>query len=158
MNSRYFCLAVILTFVLISCRPSSAVSPTTPVTNPISQFNASTEDLEAIQQTALDYIEGWYEGNAERMERSLHPQLAKRVIQNNMVYMLSVEQMMEYTRQGGGKRYTGQKIITATILDVYNNIATVKTVSPEYIDYLHIGKVNGKWVIINVLWTGRQSE
>ena len=25
----------------------------------------------AIKQTALDYIEGWYEGNAERMEKAL---------------------------------------------------------------------------------------
>ena len=30
--------------------------------------------------TALDYIEGWYEGNAERMERALHPELAKRIV------------------------------------------------------------------------------
>ena len=38
---------------------------------------------EAITQTALDYIEGWYEGNAERMERALHPNLAKRAVRKN---------------------------------------------------------------------------
>ncbi len=27
---------------------------------------------------ALDYIEGWYAGDAERMERSLHDDLVKR--------------------------------------------------------------------------------
>ena len=37
-------------------------------------------DADAIKQTALDYIEGWYEGNAERMERALHPELAKRIV------------------------------------------------------------------------------
>ncbi|HEX6315687.1 MAG TPA: nuclear transport factor 2 family protein, partial [Gemmatimonadaceae bacterium] len=35
-------------------------------------------DSAAIRAAALDYIEGWYEGNAERMERALHPELAKR--------------------------------------------------------------------------------
>ncbi len=38
------------------------------------------EEMEAIAKTALDYGEGWYEGNAERMERALHPDLAKRAL------------------------------------------------------------------------------
>ncbi len=37
-------------------------------------------DKVAITQTALDYIEGWYAGDATRMERALHPELAKRMI------------------------------------------------------------------------------
>ena len=40
----------------------------------------TSADSAAIRQAALDYIEGWYEGNAERMERALHPDLAKRII------------------------------------------------------------------------------
>jgi hypothetical protein len=34
-------------------------------------------DSAAIRATALDYIEGWWTGNAERMERALHSHLAK---------------------------------------------------------------------------------
>jgi hypothetical protein len=37
-------------------------------------------DSAGIRAAALDYIEGWYEGNAERMERALHPELAKRIV------------------------------------------------------------------------------
>jgi hypothetical protein len=158
MNSRHLYLTVLLGSVLVSCSPSPVVSPTTPVPLPTVQFNASDEDLEAIQQTALDYIEGWYEGNVERMERSLHPDLVKRVIRMNRVDTLSAEEMVNYTRQGGGKAFTGQKKNTVIILDVYNDIATVKAESAEYIDYLHIGKVNGRWVIINVLWTSNRPE
>ena len=40
----------------------------------------SPDDNEAITTTALDYIEGWYSGDAGRMERALHPELAKRMI------------------------------------------------------------------------------
>jgi hypothetical protein len=48
------------------------------------QINAqSTPDAELIKQTALDYIEGWYEGDAERMERALHPELATRIVQTD---------------------------------------------------------------------------
>ncbi|HEY7728879.1 MAG TPA: nuclear transport factor 2 family protein, partial [Candidatus Eisenbacteria bacterium] len=40
-------------------------------------------DSAAIRATALDYIEGWYTGDAARMERALHPGLAKRIVQRN---------------------------------------------------------------------------
>ncbi|HEX6284300.1 MAG TPA: nuclear transport factor 2 family protein, partial [Pyrinomonadaceae bacterium] len=43
----------------------------------------SSNDAELIKQTALDYIEGWYEGNAQRMERALHPELAKRIVRTD---------------------------------------------------------------------------
>ncbi len=45
----------------------------TTVLLPAAQTQA--DDNAAIKQTALDYIEGWYEGNAERMQRALHPDL-----------------------------------------------------------------------------------
>jgi hypothetical protein len=38
------------------------------------------EDKEAIRQVALDYIEGWYQGNAARMDRALYAKLVKRRI------------------------------------------------------------------------------
>ena len=37
-------------------------------------------DSAGITRTALDYIEGWYTGDATRMERALHPELAKRIM------------------------------------------------------------------------------
>ena len=43
------------------------------------QTNSSDDDA-AIKVTALNYIEGWYEGDAARMESALHPELAKRMI------------------------------------------------------------------------------
>jgi hypothetical protein len=40
----------------------------------------SSDDEAAIKATALNYIEGWYDGDAARMESALHPELAKRII------------------------------------------------------------------------------
>jgi putative lumazine-binding protein len=158
MNLRYFFLTAVLAFLLGSCSsppppavPTSASTPE-PLPTSTASFNAPEEDIGAIEQTALDYIEGWYEGDAERMERSLHPDLVKRTIQANRVNTLSAEQMVGFTKQGGGKVFTGEKKNTVTILDIDNDIATVKVISAEYIDYLQMGKVNGKWVIINILW------
>lgn len=112
----------------------------------------SNIDLEAIQQTALDYLEGWYEGNPERMQRCLHPELVKRTIRAQRVATLTAQEMIDFTRQGFGQRFTGEKTNIIEILDVYQDIATVKADSAEYIDYLHLGRLDDGWVIINVLW------
>jgi hypothetical protein len=37
-------------------------------------------DSAALRATARDYIDGWYSGDGERMERALHPRLAKRLV------------------------------------------------------------------------------
>jgi hypothetical protein len=44
-----------------------------------------------------------------------------------------------------------------TVLDVVGNAATVKVVANDWIDYLHIARVDG-WVIVNVLWEMKPSE
>ncbi len=41
-----------------------------------------------------------------------------------------------------------------TIIDIYNNIATVKVTTNKlkFIDYLHLGKFGNDWKIVNILW------
>lgn len=123
------------------------------------QTNVSDADKAAIKQTALDYIEGWYEGNAERMERALHPDLAKRIVRFssdnkfNRLDQMSALSLVQGTRRGGGKQTSKEKQQKdVTILDVFENAASVKIVASDWIDYLHIAKFNGRWVIVNVLW------
>jgi hypothetical protein len=118
----------------------------------------STTDAAAIKQAALDYIEGWYEGNAERMERALHPELAKRIVRSNQQGNSRLDQMgamtlVQGTKRGGGKSTPKEKQLKeVTVLDVFENAASVKIVASDWIDYLHMAKFNGQWVIVNVLW------
>ena len=119
----------------------------------------TSNDDEAIRKTALDYIEGWYSGDAARMQCALHPELAKRMIStdpktgrsqfNHMGAMMLVQR----TREGIGKKIPqDRQSKEVTILDRYNNTAVVKIVASDWIDYLEVAKFNGDWKIINVLW------
>ena len=124
----------------------------------VSAQAVSDADKEAIKAAALDYIEGWYEGTAERMERALHPDLAKRIVNTNAQGRSSLGQMSAMTlvqgvKRGGGKDTPKEKQQKdVTILDVFGNAASVKVVASDWIDYLHIARSNGHWVIVNVLW------
>jgi hypothetical protein len=116
------------------------------------QDKDSQGESEAIRKTALDYIEGWYEGDTVRMDRSLHPDLVKRVVENNQLQLMTKADLMASTRH---TRVEG-KSSKVTIFDVYENIAIVKVDSTDYMDYLQLGKVKGKWVIVNVLWVPKR--
>jgi hypothetical protein len=119
----------------------------------------SAADSSAIRATALNYVEGWYEGDADRMGRALHPELVKRIVVSDTATRRSVLQNMgasalvNGTRHGWGKetpRDRRQKDVT--ILDIFGNAASVKAVMADWIDYLQIAKVDGRWLIVNVLW------
>jgi hypothetical protein len=122
---------------------------------------------EAAQESALiekavrDYIDGWYEGDAERMERALHPDLAKRRVNflpdgTGVLQTLSADAMIAYTRLGGGKKdRQPDQHNDVVILDVSSHTASVKTVSHQFIDYLHLARIGGQWRIVNVLWEPR---
>jgi hypothetical protein len=116
-------------------------------------------DTAAIRATALDYVEGWYEANTERMERALHPELAKRIVRTNpqngasRLDQMSALSLVQGVRRGGGKDTPANKQIkNVRILDIFGGAASVRAEMGDWIDYMHIGKTNGRWTIVNVLW------
>ena len=123
-----------------------------------SSFAQSEAERDAIKRAALNYAEGWYEGNADRMESALHPDLAKRIVRTNDkgqsgLGQMSALSLIQGTRGGSGKQtLKEEQQKDVTILDMLGGAATVKLEMRDWVDYMHIGKFNGKWVIINVLW------
>jgi len=115
-------------------------------------------DSASIRATALDYIEGWYTGDATRMERALHPELAKRIVQTDpqgrsRLGQQSAMTLVSSTRRGGGTDIPPDKRKSdVRILDVYGNAASVRIQAATWVDYIHMARSNGRWVIVNVLW------
>jgi len=125
---------------------------------PLGLWAQSAADSSAIRQAALDYIEGYYMGDGPRMERALHPELAKRIVRTNDQGQSRLDQMSAMTlvmgtRAGGGTRIpAAERRSDVTILDIYQNAASAKIYASGWVDYLHLAKSNGRWVIVNVLW------
>jgi hypothetical protein len=125
---------------------------------------ARDADIKAIHEAVEDYYGGWYEANPERMERCLHPDLAKRAIkldENGKEYLhhLTKNIMVNATKDGGGSDVPAiKKTWTITILDSYEEIATVKVVAGEYMEYIHLVRQEGQWQVLNVLWTDQRQR
>ena len=112
---------------------------------------------QAIVAAALDYYEGWFDGEPERMERALHPDLVKRSLAEDgmSVETISAREMVEAAAKGIGlTRDPGKQArdIQIQVDHVYEDIATVTVTSAIYVDYLQLARTRDGWKIVNVLW------
>jgi hypothetical protein len=125
---------------------------------PAAQKPDATADREAVRQAALDYVEGIYNVQPERIERSVHPSLVKRgfykkdpsgpYVESPMTYEQLVKLAGSWNKDG--KRDTSIKEVV--VLDVLDQTATAKVVASWGIDYMLMGKYDGKWKTVQILW------
>ena len=116
------------------------------------------KDKAGIRQAALDYAEGYYEGNAERMERAVHPLLMKRGLipsgqpGGSFLVQMNSEMLIEAARSGRGKLAPEERKLTVRVLDLTENTASAEVFTAKFNDFLHLAKVDGQWRLVNVLW------
>ena len=117
------------------------------------QNNASTNDPSLISATVRDYIEGYYAGDAARMERTLHPHYLKHIIHGAIPMRETTgPQMIGNVRaEGIPNLEASQRTEQITVLDISGEIASAKLVTPGWTDYLTLSKSDGAWKILSVV-------
>jgi hypothetical protein len=110
-------------------------------------------DGSAVRATITNYIEGYFTGDAQRMERSLHPHYLKHMIHGSIPMREKTGKQMvaEIEKNGPADLAASQKDEQITVLDVSGDIASAKLVTPGWTDYLTLSKVNGDWKILSVV-------
>ena len=114
-----------------------------------------TADETAVVATALDYFEGWFDGDVTRMRRALHPELAKRALTDDgwTLNETTAHWMFDATAQHLGKtRDVPDRRIEVDVVDVYGDVATAVVRSAVYREYLHLARTRAGWRIVNALW------
>ncbi len=113
-----------------------------------------TSDAASVVRTAVtNYIQGYFTGDAQRMEQTLHPHYLKHVIHgaSPMHEMTGPEMMKTVRSEGVPDLPTPSKTEQVTVLDVAGDIASAKLVTPGWTDYMTLSKVNGEWKILSVV-------
>ena len=107
----------------------------------------------AIETTVLDYFEGWFDGDAGRMEHALHPQLAKRALREGALRESPAQKMIEATAAGMGKEEAPSDLrIEIEVVDIKPPIAAAVVRSNVYREYIHLVQTENGWKIANALW------
>ena len=116
-------------------------------------------DRAGVESAALDYVEGLYNADPSRIERSVHPQLTKRGFwrdsptapwgaQETMTY----DQLVALAKTWNAKKNRDLSIKKVEVFDVADQTASAKVTAMWGIDYLQLAKYDGRWKIINILW------
>ena len=123
----------------------------------------SAADSAAIRATALDYIDGWWSGDANRMAAALHPELVKRIRGTDTtgtrewIDNQGASRLVMGTGRGGGRETpVANQRSGVRILDIFQNTASIRVDAGAWVDYLHVVRWKGRWVILNVLWEMRR--
>ncbi|MFK7809755.1 MAG: nuclear transport factor 2 family protein [Saprospiraceae bacterium] len=122
------------------------------------QFIFAQSEIELINETLMEYIEGSTNGKPELLKKAFHPELNLYSVDKKKE--LSVWSGKDYildTKEGKATGETG-KIIS---IDFENNAAVAKveishpkSTSP-YVDYFMLLKIDNKWTIIHKMYTKR---
>jgi putative lumazine-binding protein len=116
---------------------------------------STVTEQELITRAVLDYMEGWFDGDAARMERAVHRDLVKRRPGEDQAESLGIttaDRMVELTGRGEGKAVAADRRIDVEVEDVHEDIASVTVHTTAYHEYLHLVRTHDGWKIANVLW------
>jgi len=124
---------------------------------------ATQKDSLEVKQKSLGYLIALQELNPKLMETVIHKELAKETIGFNpkdrteTIRKTSYNQMLQFANSWNkaGNKFPPNPNNQVVILDIYDRIATVKLVSDNWVEYLHLIKTNSEWKIINLLWQYR---
>jgi hypothetical protein len=120
----------------------------------------SAADSAGIRRAALDYIEGFYEGDSTRHVRSIRPDVYKYgfwIPRDSTRYQGERMTWPEFHAYTARMKAAGRKTPPTApkdikLLDAQDQTAAVKVTAWWGTDYLLLGKYDGQWMISHVLW------
>ena len=122
------------------------------------EATAAPDDAAAIRACLLDYFEGWFDGDADRMDRALHPGLAKQCLgqdaaRSDELGLTTKDEMVEMTRRGlGRQRDLPDRAIRIDIAGVSGGIANAIVHSAVYTEFALLARTADGWRITATLW------
>jgi putative lumazine-binding protein len=127
---------------------------------PAQQSSAPPAERDAVRRAALDYLEGFYEGDSAKLVRSVRPDVRKagyykgRDATTYTAEEMPFAEIIAYANnfKKNGRSTPASAPREVVVGEVNDQTATAKVVAWWGIDYLQLAKYEGKWMIVNVIW------
>lgn len=127
---------------------------------------ASKKDSLEIKRISLGYLIALQELKPTLMKEVMNDSLNKvtvgysRTLRKEVVTAIPKTRMIENAKNWNksNTRFPPNPNNQIKILDIYHRIATVKLYSDNWVEYLHLIKLDNKWSIINLLWQHKNTK
>ncbi|WP_296315694.1 nuclear transport factor 2 family protein [Winogradskyella sp. UBA3174] len=121
---------------------------------------ASQKDSIEIKRIALGYLVGLQYLKPELMNEVMNDSLKKitigwdRASKKEYAKPTTKAEMIAFAESWNksNTKFPAKPNNQIIVLDIYNRIANVKLVSDNWVEYLHLIKLDGKWSIANLIW------
>ena len=130
--------------------PRNAIAPVKPVND---------KERDKIRQVALNYIIALKTLDPSLMANTLHKDLAKSMVRigrdgKKTLRKINYQRMLHNAKNWNktGSRFPPTMNNQVTIFDVYHNMAAVKLTSDNWVEYLHLIKIDGRWQVKDLVW------
>ena len=103
-------------------------------------------DEDSIRAAVLDHVDSWFDGDATRMERTLHPHYSA-------LETFTAQDLIKMTAEGQGCREdTDQRQISIEISHLGGDVARVVCESQRYLEVHQLVRTPEGWKILNGIW------
>lgn len=123
------------------------------------KHSTSENDIAEIKRISLGYLIALQQRKPALMKEVMRKELSKHTVGTyaeggQYLRPTTYDNMIKFAQSwnSDGTRFPPNPRNQVTILDSYKNMATVKLVSDNWYEYLHLVKVSGKWKIKNLIW------
>lgn len=121
---------------------------------------AASPDAAAVARAARDYIEGFYEGDSAKIVRSVSPTVVKYgyyIPKGDSVYhgeAMTFAEMLDYVGKvkARGRPVPASAPRQVSLFEVLDQTAAAKVVAWWGTDYLHLARIDDRWMITQVVW------
>lgn len=121
---------------------------------------ATLQDSLAIKKQSLGYLKALQKLDPILMNEVMNDSLNKvtigydRTVKKEIAKATTRNQMIAFAKDWNksNTKFPPTPNDRVTILSIYNRIASVELVSDNWVEYLHLIKLNGKWDIVNLIW------
>jgi hypothetical protein len=116
------------------------------------------DDREGVRLAALDYLEGLYNADPDRIRRSVHPSLVKRGFSKetgSSAYAespMSFDQLIKVAETWNRDKKRDTSIREVKVLDVLDQTAVAQVRAAWGVDHMLLAKYGGRWQIVQILW------
>lgn len=116
------------------------------------------QNASAISALMDDYFNGIYYGDTEKMRSVFHPQALLFADLNGQPYLKTIDEYLDVVQTRKSPEATGEafrmKVLSVEILnDVAYARLHVPVLGNNYYDFIALSKIDGKWLIVNKLFT-----
>ena len=144
----------LLSLALVVAAATARAQAPTPI-----RYAPAEAEIQLVRRAALDYLEGFYEGDTTKLVRSVSPTVVKYgyfVKRGESAYSgepMPFAEFMSYANSvRANKRQQRRRRQKSGVYEVLDQTAAVKVTAWWGSDYLHLAKEDGRWMIKHVMW------